>query len=137
LLERLSHAVLDHGTHTPQSVDYPDFAAKVAAAVASGQADRGILVCGTGIGMSLAANKVPGIRAALCYSVETAVLSRSHNDANVLTLGGRTTDHSLALRIVEAWLCTDFSGGRHTLRVAKIAALEEPGGLAKLDTGVC
>ncbi|HEV8307365.1 MAG TPA: ribose 5-phosphate isomerase B [Methylomirabilota bacterium] len=117
--------VLDFGTYSPDAVDYPDYAAQVAEAVAAGKADRGILVCGTGIGMSMTANKVPGARAAFCPDLFTARMSRAHNDANVLTLGGRLTGRELALEIVEMWLRTEFEGGRHSRRVGKIAELEQ------------
>jgi ribose 5-phosphate isomerase B len=127
--------VTDLGTHTPDPVDYPDYAAQVAEAVASGKAERGILVCGTGIGMAMAANKVPGVRAAFCPDLFTARMSREHNDANVLALGGRLTGRELALEIVEMWLRAEFQGGRHDRRVGKIADLERrhagsPGGEA-------
>jgi ribose 5-phosphate isomerase B len=123
LAER-GHRLLDVGTHSSDSVDYPDFAAAVAARVGGGQAECGVLVCGTGIGMAIAANKVPGVRAAPCGDVESARLSREHNDANVLALGARTTGFEAALAIVEAWLDAAFQGGRHARRVDKIAALE-------------
>ena len=104
--------------------DYPDSAYLVGEAVASGQADLGMLICGSGIGMSMAANKVRGIRAAMCYDLTTARSSREHNDANVLTLGGKILEPSLAAEIVALWLTTDFAGGRHWPRVNKIMALE-------------
>jgi len=97
-----------------------DYAEKVAKAVANGDADRGILVCGTGLGMSMSANKLPGIRAALCWNEKAAEMSRKHNDANVLCLGARLIDHTDALRIVDVWLKTSFDGGRHIKRVEKI-----------------
>jgi ribose 5-phosphate isomerase B len=118
------HTVLDVGTHSGESVDYPDFAAAVARAVSSGEAQRGVLVCGTGIGMAISANKVPGIRAAVCGDVATACISRQHNDLNVLALGARVTSTAQAIEIVRAWLETPFEGGRHEGRVAKIAALD-------------
>ncbi len=124
-LEKEGHSVTDYGTDSTDSVDYPDFVPPVAEAVLDGQADRGILVCGAGIGMSIAANKIAGIRASLCYTVETARLSRAHNDANILALGGWTIDHDLALEIVRTWLETEFDGGRHLRRVEKIMALEK------------
>jgi ribose 5-phosphate isomerase B len=117
--------LLDLGTHSPDPVDYPDYAAQVGEAVASGKADRGILVCGTGIGMAMTANKVPGVRAAFCPDLFTARMSREHNDANVLALGGRLTGRELALEIVEMWLRAEFQGGRHVRRVHKIAELEQ------------
>ena len=116
------YQVLDFGTDSLQAVDYPDYALCVADAVSRGAAARGVLVCGTGIGMAMAANKVAGVRAAVCADPHTAQLSREHND--VLALGGRLTDWAAALEIVETWLTTDFAGGRHTRRVEKIAALE-------------
>jgi ribose 5-phosphate isomerase B len=116
--------VVDAGTDSDASVDYPDYAAKVAHQVASGAADRGILVCGTGIGMAMAANKVPGIRAAPATDLESARLSREHNDANILTLGARITPPDLALDLVKLFLDTPFAGGRHRRRIDKISALE-------------
>jgi len=116
--------VADEGTHSAESVDYPDYARKVAEAVAGNGTQRGILVCGSGIGMAMAANKVHGIRAAHVTSEQEARLSREHNDANVLTLGGRVLDEATALRIVQTFLNTKFEGGRHQRRVDKIAALE-------------
>lgn len=118
------HQVLDVGTHGPDSVDYPDFAAAVGVAVAAGRATRGVLVCGTGIGMAIAANKIAGIRAVQCNDVASARISREHNDSNVLALGARTTAEDVAFTIVDAWLATTFEGGRHTRRVDKVAALE-------------
>jgi ribose 5-phosphate isomerase B len=118
------HEVLDLGTHTADSVDYPDYAARVADAVAGGSAERGILVCGTGIGMAIAANKVPGVRAAPCVDVHTARLAREHNDTNVLALGARIVGDDDALRIVRVWLETAFAGERHARRVDKLTALE-------------
>jgi ribose 5-phosphate isomerase B len=123
-LGELGYEVLDCGTHTKDAVDYPDLAYAVASAVASGRAGRGIMVDGAGIGSCMAANKVPGIRAAMCYDHATAVNSREHNDANVLTLGGSLIGASLARQIVKAWLETDFGGGRHARRVDKIMAIE-------------
>ncbi len=124
LLIRLGQDVRDEGTFGPASVDYPDAAGAVARRVQSGEADRGILVCGTGIGMSIAANKFRGIRAAVCHDLETATLSREHNDANVLALSGRSTDPDLAFKMVEVWLKTDFLGDRHKRRVDKIREIE-------------
>lgn len=114
----------DRGTVSNESVDYPDFAREVGEDVVGKKADLGILVCGTGIGMSIAANKVPGVRAANVSTVEEAQLSREHNDANVLTLGGRTLQPQTAIEIVDKWLHTAFLGGRHQRRVDKIAAIE-------------
>jgi ribose 5-phosphate isomerase B len=125
-LERLGVPFEDLGTHSAESVDYPDFAHRVAEAVADGRYERGILVCGTGIGVSIAANRHAGVRAAVACSEETARLSREHNDANVLALGGRTIAPSLAERIVEVWLSTPFAGGRHARRVAKIEPAATP-----------
>ena len=116
--------VEDLGPHAADSVDYPDYAAAVAKAVAGGQARLGILVCGTGIGMSMAANKVPGIRAAVCRSEFEARMARAHNDANVLCLGERVTGLGLGAAIVEAFLATPFEGGRHARRVDKLNALD-------------
>jgi ribose 5-phosphate isomerase B len=123
LLEK-SITVDDHGTNSPQSVDYPDYAFFVAEQVAAGKAEYGILVCGSGIGMSIAANKVYGIRAAHVTSELEAQLSREHNDANVLTIGGRVLDENMAHKIVDRWLSTEFAGGRHQQRVDKITAIE-------------
>jgi ribose 5-phosphate isomerase B len=121
----LGYTVLDCGTHSPEPVDYPDLAYAVARLVSSGEAWRGILVDGAGIGSAMAANKVPGVRAALCYDHATALNSREHNDANVLTLGAGLIGANLAKQIVEAWLKTAFAGGRHQRRVDKIVAIEQ------------
>jgi ribose 5-phosphate isomerase B len=125
LLKAMHHEVDDYGTDTPQSVDYPDFGEKVASAVSHGQAERGILICGTGIGMSIVANKFKGIRAALCNELFSARMSRLHNDANVLVLGGRIIGKDLAKEIVRTWIETAFEGGRHAGRLMKIAAIED------------
>jgi ribose 5-phosphate isomerase B len=117
-------AVDDLGTHSPESVDYPDYARAVGQAVAGQRADCGILVCGSGIGMAIAANKMRGIRAANVRSEAEAQLSREHNNANVLTVGGRLLDESSALAIVDRWLSTAFSGGHHQRRLDKISQLE-------------
>lgn len=117
--------VEDMGTFGKESVDYPDIAEKVCTPVAKGEADRGIVLCGTGIGISIAANKVKGIRAALCHETYTAKMSRQHNNANVLAMGGRTTGPEIAKEIVRTWMTTEFEGGRHERRVNKIMALEE------------
>ncbi len=122
--------IRDVGTESEDSVDYPDFAAAVGEQVARGDADRGILVCGSGIGMSIAANKVAGVRAALAFNVETARLSREHNDANVLTVGARTTDPKLIPEIVRTFMTTEFAGGRHERRVEKISRLDGSGARA-------
>jgi len=118
------HQVQDLGTHSLEQVDYPDFAALVARAVVAGEAERGILICGTGIGMSISANKVRGVRAALCTDCYMARMARQHNDAQILCLGGRVLGPDLALDIVEVFLRTDFLGDRHAQRVDKIGALE-------------
>ena len=117
--------VTDVGTFGTEPVDYPDIAEEACADVVSGKADRGIVLCGTGIGISIAANKIDGIRAALCGDVYSAIMSRKHNDANVLAMGGRVTGIGPAGEIVRAWVCTEFEGGRHARRVDKIMALEE------------
>jgi ribose 5-phosphate isomerase B len=119
-LERRAFDVTDFGTDGPASVDYPDFGAPAAAAVASGKADIGVLVCGSGIGMSIVANRLPKVRAALCQTVEAARLARQHNDANVLALGARMIDAETAKLILDAFLTTPFEGGRHAARVAKL-----------------
>ena len=115
----------DFGTHSTESVDYPDIARIIGKAVVSGECTRGIIICGTGIGVSIAANKIKGIRAALCHDVFSAQMSREHNDANILTMGERVIGPGLACMIVSTWLKTDFAGGRHARRVDKISALEE------------
>jgi len=112
--------VSDLGTATKDSVDYPDYGKKVAEAVTNGSADRGILICGTGIGMSIVANRFPKVRAALCHDHFTAQMSREHNDANVLVMGERVIGRGVALEIVKTWLETEFAGGRHQLRLNKI-----------------
>ena len=114
----------DYGTYDQASCDYPDYAERVGRAVAAGEAERGILVCGTGVGISIAANKIEGVRAALCADTFTAHMSREHNDANVLCLGARVVGTGLALDIVSTWLEARFEGGRHQRRVDKIHALE-------------
>ncbi len=119
-LDELGVTYEDFGTNTAASVDYPDFAQAVARGVAGGQFERGILVCGTGIGMAIAANKVPGIRSAAIVDTDTAKLSREHNDLNVLTLGARVTPEVRAREIVKVFLATPFEGGRHSQRVNKI-----------------
>lgn len=116
------------GATGPESVDYPPISAAVGHAVAKGEPALGILVCGSGIGVSIAANKVPGIRAALCHDILTARLSRQHNDANVLCLGGRLIGPAAAEAIVATWLETAFEGGRHTRRVDQIREIEQPEG---------
>ncbi len=120
------YQVEDKGTHSEDSVDYPDYALQVARAVARGEADLGILICGTGIGMSIAANKVRGVRAALATDCYMARMAREHNDANILCLGGRVLGVGSALDIVQTFLESHFIGERHTRRVSKIQALESP-----------
>ncbi len=126
-LQASGYPVEDMGTSGEESVDYPDYAARVARAVTAGQADLGILICGTGIGMSIAANKVPGIRAAVATDSYMARMAREHNDANVLCLGGRVLGGGSALEVVQAFLQSRFAGGRHARRVEKIQALEHTG----------
>lgn len=121
------HDVSDEGPPTQDSVDYPVYAGKVARAVAAGEADFGILLCGTGLGMAIAANKVHGIRAVQVSDPEFAKMARAHNDANVLTLAGRYTDEATAARIVDAFLATPFEGGRHERRVEQITDIENGG----------
>ncbi len=123
-IESLGHQVLDLGCHGPASVDYPDYGISCAQAVARGEADRGVVICGTGIGISISANKVPGIRCALCTDPVMARLTREHNDANMLAMGGRIIGIELAKGIVQAFLSTEFSGGRHKTRIDKIAQYE-------------
>lgn len=124
VLKGMGHEVEDFGTDSEESVDYPDFAEPAARAVASGEVDRGVLVCGSGVGVSIVANKVDGVRAVHAHDPDEAEMSRRHNDANVLTLGERTTDPDQAAAIVERFLSTDFEGGRHERRVEKISAVE-------------
>ncbi len=123
-LKEMGHPVIDCGTHSADAVDYPDFAHAVAETVAGGDATYGIVVDGAGIGSAMVANKVPGIRAALCYDISSARNSREHNHANVLTLGAGLIGTSLALQIVDAWLATPWAEGRHANRVAKISDVE-------------
>ena len=120
----VAHTCVDFGAHAEGAVDYPDFARRVAEGVASGAFDRGILICSNGIGMSIAANKVPGVRAALVHYPDDARQCREHNDANVVTLAGRALAPELALTIIETFLHTLFAGGRHERRLAKITELE-------------
>jgi len=124
-LESKGFEVEDLGPATLQPVDYPDYAEKVAASVAAKKADFGVLMCGTGLGVAIAANKVPGIRAATCNDTLSAYFARAHNDANVLTMGGRLTDEATARKIVDTWLSTEFEGGRHARRVEKIGIIDE------------
>jgi ribose 5-phosphate isomerase B len=129
-LRRLGHEPLDLGTHGSESVDYPPICAAVGRAVVSGDAERGIVLGGSGQGEQMAANKVHGVRAALCNDLYTARLSREHNDANVLAMGGRIVADGLATEILELWLATPFDGGRHERRVAQIADIETEEGAA-------
>jgi len=131
-----SYQVLDYGTHSTDSVDYPDYAAQVADAVADQKVDRGVLICGTGIGMTIAANKVAGVRAALCSDLYTARMSREHNDANVLTLGGRLMSAEMAVDILRMWLGAEFAGGRHQRRVDKISEIERQHGSGRPHGGL-
>ncbi len=124
-LEASGYPVEDVGTWSEESVDYPDYARAVAEKVAAGENQLGILACGTGIGMAIAANKVPGIRAAVAHDAMTARLAREHNDANVLTLGGRVVDDARAIEIVRDFLSAQFAGGRHQRRIDKITELDK------------
>ena len=126
-LQRLGHDVDDHGTHSEETVDYPPICISVAREVALGRADRGIVVGGSGQGEQIAANKVPGVRAALCHDLYTARLSRQHNDANVLSMGGRIVAFGLADEILTLWIETPFEGGRHQRRIDQISAAERRG----------
>ncbi len=124
-LVRLGLEITDVGTGNADSVDYPDFGCRVAAGVSCGAYSRGILVCGSGVGMTIIANKYPRVRAALCLDEETAELSRRHNDTNILCLAGRKTDPEKAEKIIEIWLKTAFEGGRHNRRIEKIREIEK------------
>ena len=124
VLQRMGHEIVDFGPQSNESVDYPDYAIPLAAAVAERQVDRGILVCGTGIGMCIAANKVHGVRAAPCHDSITAEMSRRHNDANILCVSADLLGDELIDRMVKIWLETEFEGGRHARRVEKIAKIE-------------
>ena len=124
-LKSLGLEVEDYGPSNSERVDYPDFAEKVAAQVAARQADYGVLVCGTGIGMMIAANKVPGIRAVAAHDTISARMAREHNNANILTMGGRMIDAATMRQIVDTWLSTPFAGGRHQRRLEKIEAFEQ------------
>jgi len=130
-LRAAGHEIADCGTFSEESVDYPDFAVAVGRRVAAGESERGILVCGTGIGICMAANKVPGVRAATVHDRYTAAMSREHNDANVLCLGARVLEERVGVELAEYWLTVPFAGGRHERRVAKIAALDP--GLQRKD----
>jgi ribose 5-phosphate isomerase B len=124
LLKKMQHEVVDAGSHTSDACDYPDIASLVASQVSKGQVDRGILICGTGIGMCIVANKYPGVRAAPCHDDLTAEMSRRHNDLNVLCLSADMLGERLIDRMIEIWLKTGFEGGRHARRVEKIAEME-------------
>jgi ribose 5-phosphate isomerase B len=123
-LTEKGYEIMDLGTYNTDSVDYPDYGLKAGQEVAAGNADRGIVICGTGIGISISANKVKGIRCALCHDVYSAEMTRAHNDSNILAMGGRVVGRDLALRIVRAWIESDFEGGRHGRRVDKITEYE-------------
>jgi len=125
LLKGLNHDIVDCGTYNTESVDYPDFGEKVSSMVSAGEVERGILICGTGLGMSMVANKFPNVRAALCNDLFSAKMSRLHNDANILVLGGRIIGKDLAAEIVRTWLSTAFEGDRHMRRLNKIKKIEE------------
>jgi ribose 5-phosphate isomerase B len=124
-LRAAGHEVTDFGTVSTESVDYPDFAEKVAANVVAGEVDKGILVCSSGVGMSIAANKINGVRAALGTNADEVSYTRRHNDANILALGANYTDAATAGELVDVFLKTEFEGGRHARRIAKIEALEK------------
>lgn len=132
LLQKEGYEVLDFGTHAEESVDYPDFASAVAQCVSQAESDRGVLVCGTGIGMAITANKFHGIRAATCNDTYTARMAAEHTDANVLCVGARVVDADHAVAIVREWLKAKFGGGRHQRRIDKIAELER--GQAPVET---
>lgn len=124
-LTDLGHELIDKGCYSPERADYPDHGIAVGEAVASGQADKGVVICGSGIGISIAANKVKGVRCALCSEPLSAKLSRNHNDANVLAMGARLIGLEMGKAIVDAWLAAEFEGGRHTGRIAKISDYEK------------
>lgn len=125
LLDSLLIEHIDYGTNSSESVDYPDFGEKVSEEVSSGKIEKGILICGTGIGMSIVANKFPGVRASLCNDLFTARMSRLHNDANILVIGGRVVGKDLAKEIVRTWVNTPFEGERHSRRLEKISRIED------------
>lgn len=125
LISEFGHQSKDFGPQSKESVDYPDFAQKVAIEVSNGNFDRGILICGTGIGMAITANKFKNIRAALCNDLYSAKMSRFHNDANIMTIGGRIVGKDLAKEILKVWLTTEYEGGRHNKRLLKIKSIEE------------
>ena len=123
-LEAMGHEVVDFGTYTHDSVDYPDFGYKAAKAVSDGQCEKGVVVCGTGIGISITCNKVHGIRCALCHDVFSAKATRAHNDANMLAMGQRVIGPGLAIEILHAFFEGEYEGGRHDLRIQKLMAIE-------------
>ncbi len=123
-LQEWGHQVVDMGTHSEESVDYPDYISRAAAAVSRGEVERAVVLCGTGIGASIVANKYPGVRATLCHDIYTARMSRLHNDSNVLAMGGRVLGLDLAREMLKAWLETPFEGGRHQRRLKKLADIE-------------
>jgi ribose 5-phosphate isomerase B len=125
IVSQLGHELVDMGTDTHNPVDYPDIAYRVAKAVASGEVDRAVLICATGIGMSISANKVPGVRAALCHDEFTAGVSRGHNDSNILCVSADQCGEGVLRRMVETWMTMEFGGGRHERRVRKIEAIEK------------
>lgn len=125
ILKEMGIECVDYGTTGSKSVDYPDFGEKVSDAVSSAEIERGVLICGTGIGMSIVANKFPGVRASLCNDLFTAKMSRMHNDANILVIGGRIVGRDLAKEIITTWFSTPFEGGRHLNRLKKIGYIEE------------
>ncbi len=132
-IAELGHEGVDFGPDNPESVDYPDFAARVAFAVSSQEADRGILICGTGMGMAIVANKFCGVRAVPCHDDLTAEMSRRHNDANILCLSADLLGERLVNRMVELWLTTEFEGGRHARRIEKISQFEYQNGCPRPD----
>lgn len=125
LLEEMGYSFIDFGTYNRENVDYPDMAELVAERVSKGELEKGILICGTGIGMCIVANKFPGVRAALVYDLYSARYAKEHNDANILIMGGRTTDKESARKMVEIWLKSQFQGERHQRRLDKIKKIEE------------
>lgn len=128
LIKEIKHQgyeVMDFGTYNEESCDYPDYAAKAAKAVASKECDKGVVVCGTGIGVSITCNKVKGIRCALVHDVFSAKATRAHNDTNMIAMGQRVIGEGLAIEVLDAWLHTDYEGGRHDLRIKKMMDLEE------------
>lgn len=133
IVQQLGHEMIDMGVGSADPVDYPDVAYRAAHAVSSQDVDRAILICATGIGMCITANKIPGVRAALCHDAFTAEVSRDHNDSNVLCISADQTGEGLLRQMVEAWLTSEFAGGRHQRRLNKIAAIEQGKDPAELD----